>query len=118
MDLKQLSDMQLSMDERHGFPVKFDNASDTYAQLTKELVGLFGEIGEFANIVKKVNIKLDRPQDYSFDLDAAKDNLSEELSDSLIYIIRIAAMLEIDLESEVVRKIRLNESRYAQLRKE
>lgn len=54
MDLKQISDMQLSMDERHGFPVKFDNASDMYAQLTRDLVGLFGEIGEFANIVKKV----------------------------------------------------------------
>ena len=117
MNIKQLSEIQLKMDERHGFPFQFDNDIDRYAQLTKELVGLFGEIGEFANIIKKINIKLDHPADYNLNLDLAKENLAEELSDSFIYVIRIAAILGVDLEDEVLKKIRLNELRYAQLRK-
>jgi NTP pyrophosphatase (non-canonical NTP hydrolase) len=116
MDLNKISDLQIEMDSSSGFPVRFANTNDKYAQLTKDLVGLFGEIGEFSNIVKKINIKLDRPNEYQLVIAEAESHLNEELIDSLIYIIRIGAILNIDLEAELLKKIHLNESRYAQLR--
>ena len=116
MNLNKISDLQIEMDESHGFPVKFGNVNDKYAQLTKDLVGLFGEIGEFSNIVKKINIKLDRPIEYQLELADAERLLNEELIDSLIYIIRIGAILNIDLQAEILKKIQINKSRYAELR--
>lgn len=118
MDLSQIVDMQTRLDEKNGFPVRFPERRQLYGQLTKDLVGLMGEIGEFSNIVKKINIKLDRPREYDLDFNSAEVSLREELVDSLIYLIRIGAMLEVDLEKEVLAKIRLNAARYANLRQE
>lgn len=117
MELKKLIEQQIEMDNRHGFPVTFAKDSEAYTQLSKDLIGLLGEIGEFANIVKKINIKIDRPGEYELDISLARKQLGEELTDSLIYIIRIAAILEIDLENELINTMKNNESRYFQLRK-
>ena len=116
MNLNDLVGMQVVMDESHGFPVNFKDNADKYRQLTKDLVGLFGEVGEFSNIVKKININIDRPKDYPVDLGEAEDNLKMELIDSLIYIIRIGAILKIDLEAELLKTIKKNEVRYEKLR--
>ena len=116
MNLKEITRMQVAMDEKHGFPVQFTTEQEKYQQLTKDLVGLFGEIGEFSNIVKKINIKIDRPDEYLLEIPEAEIRLKEELVDSLIYIIRIGAILGVDLQSQVLEKIYLNESRYAKLR--
>jgi NTP pyrophosphatase (non-canonical NTP hydrolase) len=118
MDLRKITELQIKMDELHGFPVRFSSEQEKYAQLTKDLVGLFGEIGEFSNVVKKINIKLDRPDAYVLTLPEAEMNLTEELVDSLIYIIRIGAILNIDLQEEVIKKIKINKIRYASLRHE
>lgn len=118
MNLKEISEMQIAADCAHGFPVKFSDSKKKYDQLTKDLVGLFGEIGEFSNIIKKINIKLDHQDTYILDIQGSENLLREELIDSLIYIIRIGAILNIDLESELLKKIRINEARYANLRRE
>ena len=117
MEIKQIVEMQVKSDEVNGFPVKFSGLNERYDQLTKDLVGLIGEVGEFANIVKKINIKLARPDEYELDFGAAEGSLREELVDSLLYVFRISAMLEFDLEEAVLKKIRLNSTRYAKLRR-
>ncbi|MCE9683558.1 MazG nucleotide pyrophosphohydrolase domain-containing protein [Halomonas alkalisoli] len=117
MELKEIINKQVAMDISHGFSVSFNSEAEAYSQLSKDLVGLLGEIGEFANIVKKINIKLDRPKEYELDISLAKEQLGEELADTFIYIIRLAAILEIDLEKQLIAKMQRNESRYAQLRK-
>lgn len=117
MELNQLVDMQVKLDESNGFPVTFLDSKERYDQLSKDLVGLFGEIGEFANVVKKINIKLARPDEYELDLGKAQEALQEELVDSLIYIIRVSAILGMNLEEAVLQKIRLNSARYAKLRR-
>lgn len=112
MELKDLMGLCKVLDEKHGFPVKFDNQLEKYNQITKELVGLLGEVGEFANIVKKINIKIEKKEKYELDTNQAEDNLREELADSLIYIIRIANILEIDLTTEALSKIEKNKIKY------
>ena len=116
MDIKEILEKQVALDEDIGFPVKFSDSSARYDQLTKDLVGLFGEIGEFSNIVKKINIKLANPDKYELELDAAEERLREEFSDTLIYILRIAAILNIDIEKEVLKKMLVNKNRYESLR--
>ncbi|MEZ8411786.1 MazG nucleotide pyrophosphohydrolase domain-containing protein [Vibrio splendidus] len=115
MEIKNLSKIQIEQDQSFGFPVKFKNDIEKYQQLTKELVGLFGEVGEFSNIVKKINLKLDNDK-YNYDIDSAKDLLAEELADSLIYILRISEIIDVDLEEETLRKMKKNRERYNGLR--
>ncbi|MCB5288036.1 MAG: hypothetical protein LHW64_09555 [Candidatus Cloacimonetes bacterium] len=112
MEVKELLKKQVAQDESIGFPVKFSNSIAKYDQLTKDLVGLFGEIGEFSNIVKKINIKLSKQDQYEFDIELAEKGLKEELTDTFIYILRIAAILNVDIEKEVIKKMEVNAKRY------
>jgi NTP pyrophosphatase (non-canonical NTP hydrolase) len=116
VNINEILEMQLELDKSSGFPVTFASTTERYGQLTKDLVGLVGEIGEFCNVVKKINIKLDRPDEYELNVDAAEAALRQELADTFIYILRISAMLQCDLEEETVEKIRINSARYAKLR--
>ena len=118
MDLAKLMKIQISADEKRGFAVKFDGDRERVRQLTKDLVGLFGEVGEFSNILKKVDIKLDRPAYNGATLSESRSQLGEELADILIYLIRLAATLEIDLETGLVKKIKINQERYKSLERD
>jgi NTP pyrophosphatase (non-canonical NTP hydrolase) len=118
MDLAGLSKIQILDDEKRGFPVKFGSDREKHAQLMKDLVGLFGEIGEFSNIVKKIGIHLDRSEYGGPSLAECGDQLREELVDSFIYLIRIAAILDADLEAELLKKIKINKARYEPLERD
>ncbi len=112
MNLQELMELCKSLDEKHGFSLVFEDQAQKYNQVTKDLVGLFGEIGEFSNIIKKINLKIEKNDGYTLDLPAAEDNLKEEIADSMIYLIRIANILEIDLPVEINKKIEKNKIRY------
>lgn len=116
MDIKEILKKQVAQDESIGFQVTFANHNEMYDQLTKDLVGLYGEIGEFSNIVKKITIKLSNPDKYKLEIDVAEVNLREELIDSFIYILRLAAILNVDIEKEVLKKMQENNHRYDLLR--
>lgn len=116
MNVQELIHYQIEQDKEFGFPISFNNEDEKYAQLSKELIGLFGEVGEFSNIIKKINLKIDNPK-YELDISRGEENLKEELVDSFIYLMRIAAILDIDLESATLSKINFNRNRYARLAK-
>jgi NTP pyrophosphatase (non-canonical NTP hydrolase) len=116
MNISDILRKQIDLDESIGFPVRFSSTTEMYDQLTKDLVGLYGEIGEFSNIVKKITIKLAKKEKYELELDDAENRLKEEFIDSFIYILRIAAILNIDIEKEVLAKIQANDQRYESLR--
>jgi NTP pyrophosphatase (non-canonical NTP hydrolase) len=115
MDLAALMKIQITADEKHGFPVKFNGDRERLTQLMKDLVGLFGEIGEFSNLIKKIEIKMDRPAYEGPSLAESRDQLREEVIDSFIYLMRLAAILETDLEAELLKKIQINQERYRPL---
>ncbi|MCA9339739.1 MAG: nucleotide pyrophosphohydrolase [Candidatus Saccharibacteria bacterium] len=76
-------------------------------------LAMAGEVGEFANVVKKI-------QRGSLDMKDAKVRvqLASELTDVFVYILNIAALMNIDLGKtyEMVRAN--NERRFSQQRKE
>jgi NTP pyrophosphatase (non-canonical NTP hydrolase) len=117
MDVKDLMLMQVAFDEGHGFPVQFSSRAQRYAQITKDLVGLMGELGEFANVVKKINLAIDNPTGYQFDIAAGEEALREELVDFFIYVARLSSMLNLDIEAGVVSKLQINADRYSALKK-
>jgi NTP pyrophosphatase (non-canonical NTP hydrolase) len=115
MDLPALMKMQVEADEKRGFLVRFGSDRERVSQLMKDLVGLFGEIGEFSNLIKKIDIKLDRSAYDGPSFPEGRDQLCEELVDSFLYLMRLAVILEIDLEAEFLRKIHINQERYKPL---
>lgn len=115
MDLSALVEQQISADRRRGFQVDFDTDDERVAQLEKDLVGLFGEVGEFANLLKKVRLGVSHADYEGPSLSEATPEMCEELADALIYLMRLSVILGEDLETTLIRKMQFNEARYGSL---
>jgi NTP pyrophosphatase (non-canonical NTP hydrolase) len=115
MELSALIESQLSADIRRGFEAEFDTDEQRVAQLEKDLVGLMGEVGEFANILKKIRLAATHAKYEGPSLETAAPVLREELADAFIYLMRLSVILKADLEADVVQKMRANEHRYGPL---
>lgn len=70
-------------------------------------LGLCGEAGEFANVMKKIDRGSMKLEDFE-----TREALGSELADVLIYVAILADMLDIDLEEEYGRKRDFNERRF------
>lgn len=106
--LGELIKEQMIFDAQHGVNGRPWSApiTDANIPLLLELaVALAGEVGEFANITKKIARG-------DFSLDAAKSSLAAELADVFIYVLKLSGQLGIDLESEFRTKIARNEHRF------
>lgn len=112
MDLGSLIDKQIAADRRHGFPVDFADESERLAQLEKDLIGLVGEVGEFANLLKKVRLATTHGAYQGPSLAAAASHLREELADAAIYLMRLSVMVGGTLEADILAKMDVNEQRY------
>jgi len=114
MHFNELITMQNKFDKEHGWLSNPENLSELIDHLHRDLVGLLGELGEFANILKKITLIHDRPDmEKSQKLfEELKGDLSKELIDSLIYFIRITTHLNIDVEKEYVNKLSSNRIKY------
>src|SRR5450830_970470 len=111
MNIQELIKLQVEFDEAHGFNLSFKNTHEKYLLISKEIVGLVGEIGEFANIVKKINLSLDLNSDIS-NLTDLEANLSEELIDTFIYLIRLSVLLKVDIPNKYLKKKQKNSMKY------
>jgi NTP pyrophosphatase (non-canonical NTP hydrolase) len=115
MELSALVESQISADMRRGFKTNFDNDAERVVQLERDLVGLVGEVGEFANILKKIRLAATHTRYEGPSLEAATPVLREELADALIYLLRLSVILKANLEADVVQKMRANDRRYGPL---
>jgi NTP pyrophosphatase (non-canonical NTP hydrolase) len=115
MELAVLIQQQIERDRRRGFPVDFEQDRDRIDQLMRDLVGLLGEVGEFANLLKKVGLGQTTPGYVAPSLDNVNIELREELADAAIYIFRLATILGGNLEQDILRKIEINDERYSGL---
>jgi NTP pyrophosphatase (non-canonical NTP hydrolase) len=110
MELAKLIELQTDFDRGHGVvkPFFVPISSDNLHELEHLVVCLIGEVGEFANELKKVV-----RGDASYEERQAA--LAEELTDTFIYLIKIAAQTGIDLESEYLKKLEKNRRRFTRL---
>jgi len=115
MHLSAIMERQIGADERRGFQVRFDADDKQHNQLTHDLVGLMGEIGEFANELKKVGLGLTNPNYDGLSLKEASPHLREELADVAIYLFRLSAAIGGDLEKDILAKMDVNDERYGKL---
>jgi NTP pyrophosphatase (non-canonical NTP hydrolase) len=79
--------------------------------LIHHVLALAGEVGELANIVKKI----DRGD---FTLVDAQDEMEKEVADIMIYLANIAAVLQMNLASAVADKTAFNERRFGNGRRD
>lgn len=110
--LKELSNLQISFDLGHKGKKPFFQkiTADNFEELEHLTVCLAGEVGEFANIVKKI-----RRGD--FDFEEGKKNFEGELADVFIYLIKLASQLDIDLEEAFLKKREQNINRFKEYTK-
>lgn len=113
MEIKELAQIQKEFDAEHGWVLEPDDSKAMLEMINKDLIGLFGEIGEFANLIKKLNIEMEKSKD-TFDLRLSdfQDSLNEELIDSFIYLLRIATHLDLDIEDVYLKKLSINREKY------
>jgi NTP pyrophosphatase (non-canonical NTP hydrolase) len=107
MTLQTLKEMQEQFDRTHrGTEAFYKEISDNDVQTLEHLiVCLVGEVGEFANIVKKIKRG-------DFKLADKKIELDEELTDIFIYVLKISNQLHVDLESKFLEKLASNKVRF------
>lgn len=74
------------------------------------LLAIQGEIGECCNIYKKL-VRKDN------DLYAVKDELIEEITDVFIYLLKLIDQLDIDIETEFLKKQAKNYEKFKRLGK-
>ena len=114
MELREIIEKQKQFDKEHGWILENDDIDEVIKAINKDLIGLVGEIGEFANLVKKINLIADK-ENSDETLEAYNcfaDKLSEELIDSLIYLIRISIHMNIDITSTYLKKLNFNRERF------
>jgi len=103
MDLKSLMKIQQEFDKRHGWGCPIDK--NNIQELERLIVCLVGELGEVANIVKKVVRG-------SLLYDEVKEEIKEEFTDIFIYLMIVCNEMGIDLEMSYLRKLEKNENRF------
>lgn len=110
MELAKLIQLQTAFDRSHGVTKPFfvPISSNNLCELEHLVVCMVGELGEFANELKKVV-----RGDASYE--ERKPVLAEELTDTFIYLIKIAAQADFDLESEFLKKLDKNRQRFPRL---
>ncbi len=110
MDLKEIFELQSNFDQKH-FPkyaVDKENPKEQVDTLTFLTLGALGELGEFANVLKKVH-----RGDYSVD-DTISD-MKAEIADVFIYLMKICQHLDIDLETAFLEKLEVNKKRFKEI---
>lgn len=74
------------------------------------LLAILGELGEAANILKKV-IRGDQS------LEESRQDLTDEITDVFIYMLKLIYQMDIDIDSAFDRKMALNSEKFEKYRK-
>lgn len=110
--IAEFINFQKEFDSKHSgkynWSTKIDE--DNIHILEHILLATVGEVGEAANILKKV-IRGDR----SFE--DSKQDISEEITDIFIYVLKLIYQMDIDIESEYKKKMNFNQIRFEKYKK-
>lgn len=112
MNLQELCDLQGEFDRRHGWGLDAIPPDSRMEILEQQVIGLVGEVGELANLVKKARLRAGRKTTLAAAFEEISADATEELTDSLIYLIRLFRLFGVDIESSYCKKMAHNASRY------
>ncbi|QTC40722.1 hypothetical protein I7V34_16395 [Bacillus sp. V3] len=114
MDISKIVALQKEFDENHGWPHNSSSTSQKIEFINKDIIGLVGEIGEFSNLIKKLNLLNHRYSDKELNekFQDFHEDLQEEIIDAFIYLIRISSHLNMDINKEYIRKYNINKVRF------
>lgn len=103
--MKEFFDYLVEFDRKRGWnEYEQEMTNEQRVQyLSHLLVGMMGELGEFANEVKNCH------RDKSW----REQQLKEELTDTFIFLLKLAMTLKIDLKEEFYKKMEKNDKRFA-----
>ena len=112
MTLREIQETQARFDNGHKPSFSFSDASleGSIDALEHLIVCVVGELGEFANVVKKIRRG-------EFNYGEKKGELSEELADIFIYVVKLSNLLRTDLETEFLEKLDKNRLRFDRFKK-
>lgn len=107
MNIEEFIKYQKQFDENHSSNFKWNEriTQDNIEILEYLLLCMVGEFGEASNLVKKVV-----RGDYS--LEEVREELSEEVIDMFIYVIKLIYQLNIDVEEVYLNKMKKNNERF------
>lgn len=107
MNIKEFLEMQKRFDSQHSSKINWsETITDNNIHILEHLIiALVGEVGEAANILKKI-IRGDTT------LINCKEQLTDEVVDVFIYILKLIYQLDIDIELEYNKKIQINTVRF------
>ncbi|MEM7813354.1 MAG: MazG nucleotide pyrophosphohydrolase domain-containing protein [Candidatus Aenigmatarchaeota archaeon] len=103
--ISEITNFQRKFDESHGWNWRTGNKIDG---LMHGVVCLTGEIGEFANALKKVV----RHEERGLPAEELWAAMREELTDVFIYLIKLADLLGMELDKEYFAKMAKNAGRF------
>jgi len=105
--IEELISLQKEFDGKHQSWFRWDEEiSEKNIQVLEYLLlATLGELGEAANITKKV-IRGD------FSFAEAKERIGEEVIDVLIYALKLSYQLKLDVRSEYLKKMEKNKNRF------
>ena len=111
MDLKEIVEINKTFSESRGwFFHKSNNNKEFLEKIQYNSIALAGEVGEFANLVKKsVRSNLSNGE---FPNDEMLKRMREEITDVFIYLLLTASLLDVNLEKEFLASIKKNEKRF------
>jgi NTP pyrophosphatase (non-canonical NTP hydrolase) len=113
MDLKEIIAFQKKFDEKHGWTWEGQSDKEVLERLKYVTIALSGEVGEFANVVKKA-LRKNFPEG-SLPDEEKMEMLREELTDVFIYTILASRVLKVDLEEAYFKKVKELEVRFKDL---
>jgi len=107
-DVSDMMDFQRKFDAEHGW--QWSGRADGKIQhLQVNAIGLTGEVGEFANVLKKLIRHGESGVVADEDL---WNGLREELTDVFIYLLKLADLLGMNLEKSYFEKMAKNAQRF------
>lgn len=112
MEIKDLIKIQKKFDEKHSGRFNWSTRVDeSHLEMLEFLMlGLMGEVGELANLIKKI-IRGD------FELEAKKKEIEEEIVDIFIYLIKLCYQMDFDLEKGYSDKLKINVKKFEKFKK-
>lgn len=110
--MKAIFEFQRKFDARRGWDWTRPRDEETRMKFLQHgTIALAGEVGEFANVLKKAL----RHYESTGELPTSEvyGKLNEELVDVFIYVVKLAIALEMDLSNGYYDKMKFNDKKFA-----